>query len=171
VFDGGKPNSVVDDHLSKRHTRGSCRTGCPSSVLSCTAWGFSCRANCSARGELLPRLFTLADSNGKQVASPTVFCQRTGGVFSVTLSVSAIFQLRRPRILRGMLPYGVRTFLQRTSAVHQRSSAIDRILAYSGLAAFAGHQRQTIRSRPILAGGIRLAVKNHVRCDSAVFRR
>src|ERR1051326_3070259 len=89
------------------------RTGCPSSVLSCTAWGFSCRANCSARGELLPRLFTLADSNGKQVASPTVFCQRTGGVFSVTLSVSAIFQLRRPRILRGMLPYGVRTFLQR----------------------------------------------------------
>jgi hypothetical protein len=30
----------------------------------------------------------------------------------VTLSVVAIFQLRRPRILRGMLPYGVRTFLQ-----------------------------------------------------------
>src|SRR5437867_9149908 len=38
--------------------------------------------------------------------------QRTGGVFSVTLSVVAIFQLRRPRILRGILPYGVRTFLQ-----------------------------------------------------------
>jgi len=41
------------------------------------------------------------------------FFQRTGGVFSVTLSVTAIFQPRRPRILRGMLPYGVRTFLQR----------------------------------------------------------
>jgi len=35
------------------------RTGCPPSVLSCTAWGFSCRANYSARGELLPRLFNL----------------------------------------------------------------------------------------------------------------
>src|SRR6266571_7261520 len=36
-----------------------------------------------------------------------LFFQRTGGVFSVTLSVAAIFQLWRPRILRGMLPYGV----------------------------------------------------------------
>jgi len=36
------------------------QAGCPSSVLSCTAWGFSCLANCSASGELLPRLFTLA---------------------------------------------------------------------------------------------------------------
>jgi hypothetical protein len=36
------------------------RTGCPSSVLSCTTWGFSCLVNCSASGELLPRLFTLA---------------------------------------------------------------------------------------------------------------
>jgi hypothetical protein len=39
---------------------GHWRTGCPPPVLSCTAWGFSCRANYSARGELLPRLFTLA---------------------------------------------------------------------------------------------------------------
>src|SRR5207237_4163331 len=45
---------------------------------------------------------------------PDLCCQRTGGVFSVTLSVTAILQLRRPRVLRGMLPYGVRTFLQRT---------------------------------------------------------
>src|SRR5207247_4852832 len=36
------------------------RAGCPSSVLSCTAWGFSCLANYFASGELLPRLFTLA---------------------------------------------------------------------------------------------------------------
>ena len=84
-------------------TRGLNRAGCPSSVLSCTAWGFSCLVNYFASGELLPRLFTLA----------CAFSQRTGGVFSVTLSVSAVFQLRRPRILRGMLPYGVRTFLRR----------------------------------------------------------
>jgi hypothetical protein len=44
-----------------------------------------------------------------------LFFQRTGGVFSVTLSVNARFRERRPRILRGMLPYGVRTFLQRIS--------------------------------------------------------
>src|SRR5438477_1516091 len=36
------------------------RTGCPPSVLSCTARGFSCLADCSASGELLPRLFNLA---------------------------------------------------------------------------------------------------------------
>jgi len=30
----------------------------------------------------------------------------------VTLSVNARLRERRPRILRGMLPYGVRTFLQ-----------------------------------------------------------
>src|SRR5689334_17796038 len=52
--------------------------------------------------------------SGKLTASPTVSCQRTGGVFSVTLSVNVPFRKRRPRILRGMPPYGVRTFLQRT---------------------------------------------------------
>jgi hypothetical protein len=95
------------------------RAGCPPSVLSCTAWGFSCLANCSASGELLPRLFTLAcPRRGKLTASPTVAhsCQRTGGVFSVTLSVTAILQLRRPRVLRGMSPYGVRTFLQQAAS-------------------------------------------------------
>jgi len=99
--------------------------GCPSSVLSCTAWGFSCLANCSASGELLPRPFTLACSRPEAVSFPySCSCQRTGGMFSVTLSVVAIFQPRRPRILRGMLPYGVRTFLQRAARAHQRSSAI-----------------------------------------------
>src|SRR5205085_9302759 len=42
---------------------------------------------------------------------PELCCQRTGGVLSGTLSVTAILQLRRPRVFRGMLPYGVRTFL------------------------------------------------------------
>src|SRR5215203_1403818 len=35
------------------------RPGWPPSVLSCTTWGFSCLANYSASGELLPRLFNL----------------------------------------------------------------------------------------------------------------
>src|SRR6266702_2664113 len=60
---------------------------------------------------------------------PALCCQRTGGVFSVTLSIAAILQVRRPRLLRGMLPYGVRTFLQQAKAAHQRSSAITRNLS------------------------------------------
>ncbi len=52
------------------------------------------------------------------------FSQRTGGMFSVTLSVAAVLQLQRPRVLRGMLPYGVRTFLWQILRHYQRSSAI-----------------------------------------------
>ena len=48
----------VARHVMRRYPRIN-RTGCPSSVLSCTAWGFSCLANYFASGELLPRLFTL----------------------------------------------------------------------------------------------------------------
>ncbi len=50
------------------------RAGCPSSVLSCTAWGFSCLANYFASGELLPRLFTLACSskNGRYLFCDTL---------------------------------------------------------------------------------------------------
>src|SRR5438477_13051631 len=44
---------------------------------------------------------------------PALRCQRTGGVFSVTLSVNPGLRLGCPRVLRGMLPYGVRTFLWR----------------------------------------------------------
>jgi hypothetical protein len=73
-----------DDHLSQARCRGTARsrrcgtvmrryprikrTGCPPSVLSCTAWGFSCLANCSASGELLPRHFTLACASFKEPA-------------------------------------------------------------------------------------------------------
>src|SRR5438552_4355273 len=90
-LDGGKPNSVgvithADDHLSHSATRTSGgtpsefsfavmrryprikRTGCPPSVLSCTAWGFSCLAHYSASGELVPRLFTLACASFKEPA-------------------------------------------------------------------------------------------------------
>src|SRR6266436_4443974 len=49
------------------------RTGCPPSVLSCTAWGFSCLANYSTSGELLPRHFTLACSWTREADSfPTL---------------------------------------------------------------------------------------------------
>ena len=86
------------------------RTGCPPSVLSCTAWGFSCRANCFARGELLPRHFNLTCSVAAALwAAP----HGTGGIFSATLSMIAPLRAQPPRVLRGMLPSGVRTFLWR----------------------------------------------------------
>src|SRR4051812_36901330 len=96
-FDGGKPNSVrlipqtrrsfispgflrapgavfrrSETVLQHRDATipGDRRTGCPPPVLSCTAWGFSCRTDYSARGELLPRLFTLACAFLKE---PAVF--------------------------------------------------------------------------------------------------
>ena len=69
-------------------------------VLSCTAWGFSCPPACAGGGGLLPRLFTL-----------TAGLSPGGGLFSVTLSVGPGFRPCLPRVLRGMLPCGVRTFL------------------------------------------------------------
>src|SRR5437764_14422456 len=42
---------------------------------------------------------------------PALRCQRTGGVFSVTLSVTPDLGRGCPRVLRAMLPYGVRPFL------------------------------------------------------------
>jgi hypothetical protein len=62
---------------------------------------------------------------------PALRCQRTGGVFSVTLSVNLDLRRGCPRVLRGMLPYGVRTFLWsflQKCGSHQRSSAIARTL-------------------------------------------
>ena len=92
------PNTfgVVDDHLSKRHTRGLNRTGCPPSVLSCTAWGFSCHANCSARGELLPRLFTLACAKKRTV----VLSKNRRCLFCDTF--------RQPRLGSGLPAYSTR---------------------------------------------------------------
>src|ERR1700704_5738353 len=92
------------------------RTGCPPSVLSCTAWGFSCLANYSASGELLPRLFNLT----------VYFFQRTGGVFSVTLSVTPLPRLRNcgARVFYAAccrMVFGLSS--SEPQAAHQRSSA------------------------------------------------
>ena len=54
--------------------------------------------------------------------SPLPVACAPGGLFSVTLSVAPGFRPSRPRILRGLLPGGVRTFLSRAN--RERSSAI-----------------------------------------------
>ena len=47
--------------------------------------------------------------------SPLPLARASGGLFSVTLSVTPGFRPTPPRVLRGMLPDGVRTFLYRLS--------------------------------------------------------
>lgn len=75
-------------------------------VWPCTAWGLSCPGGCPPGGGLLPRLFTLAATPGRA---------HCGGLFSVTLSIDRDFRPGPPRLFRGMLPCGVRTFLSRRS--------------------------------------------------------
>jgi len=58
-------------------------------------------------GELLPRLFTLACAFLKEPAVSFLW-------HFPSPQPRKLSGLRRPRILRGMLPYGVRTFLWRT---------------------------------------------------------
>ncbi len=74
------------------------------SVLSCTTRGLSCPVACAPGGGLLPRLFTLTPS-----------LATGGGMFSVTLSVTTGLRRPSPRVVRGALPYGVRTFLSRAA--------------------------------------------------------
>lgn len=76
------------------------------SVWPCTAWGLSCPGSYPPGGGLLPRLFTLA---------ATPMQARRGGFISLTLSIGQRFRANPPQLFRGMLPYGVRTFLSRRS--------------------------------------------------------
>ena len=116
-------HSRGEDHLSQRLIPGtrwptrrpanSERAAPRSPIWPCTRWGFPCPLDYSQGGGLLPRLFTLTP------------CQRTrGGMFSVALSVDPGLRRNLPRLrrlssrshgtaagLRGIAPYGVRTFL------------------------------------------------------------
>ena len=134
-----------DDHLSHPSRRGRTNAhpavaghdatipedqiwaGYPSSVLSCTAWGFSCLANRFASGELLPRPFTLACAKKRTV----VLSKNRRSFFCDTF--------RQPRLSSGTPPRSAGHAAVWCSdfppanpesfGVHQRSSAIKRILA------------------------------------------
>jgi len=107
LLDDDKPNSVVDDHLSKRLLPGS-------------------PPDCSGRGQAAVSLLCLAPHGvfrapslaRRAVGSYPAFSplpgshkDKPGGLFSVTLSVARNFHREPPRVLHGMLPCGVRTFL------------------------------------------------------------
>jgi len=75
----------------------------------------------------------LPERSGKLTASPTVShsCQRTGGIFSVTLSVTATpnaFGAAVPALFTRHAAVWCSDFPPANLAIHQRSSAIDHIL-------------------------------------------
>jgi hypothetical protein len=147
----------VDDHLSKRHTRGLNRTGWPPSVLSCTAWGFSCRHAYARRGELLPRLFTLACAKKRTV----VLSKNRRCLFCDTF--------RQRPLSRTPPAYSTRhaavwcsDFPPANLAIHQRSSAIG---AYSST--FRSHciQRNQGDDAPIPISARRVPSSDNRRCN------
>jgi hypothetical protein len=133
------------------------RTGCPPSVLSCTAWGFSCRANYSARGELLPRLFnltcTLLPKNRRCLFCDT-FRRRN-------------FATAAPACFTRHAAVWCSDFPPASLTTHQRSSAIGRILAHSGLTAFAGRHQGD--DPPIPTRARRVPSSDRRRCNGHEF--
>src|SRR3984893_16713968 len=107
-------SAVIDRRYSNRDATvpEDHRTGCPPSVLSCTAWGFSCLADYSASGELLPRLFTLACSKNRRF----VFCDTFR---HSDLSTGA------PACSTRHAAVWCSDFPPANLAIHQRSSAIE----------------------------------------------
>src|SRR2546430_8471029 len=147
-----------DDHLSQSRFRGTARYACayrdatipedhngPAVLpLFCLAPHGVFRAS-----RITSRAVSsyLAFSPLPALKKEQLFFQRTGGVFSVTLSVNVRLRERCPRILRGMLPYGVRTFLQqilRLTSDHLPSA--DR-LAQSGQSGSQGTKKESLRNR------------------------
>ena len=84
---------------------------------------------------------------------PALCCQRTGGIFSVTLSVATILQSRRPRVLRGMPPYGVRTFLW--PALRLTSDRLPSVRLYHKLRAFQPSRDASPRRPTFFFAGFR----------------
>ena len=83
-----------------------------SPIWPCTRWGFPCLRACARSGGLLPRLFTLtrASCETRAVFSLWHFPSARLAAWPPACIPQPAF-LRRPRRLRGIAPYGVRTFL------------------------------------------------------------
>src|SRR6266699_1140740 len=87
-----------------------------SPIWPCTRWGFPCLVACASSGALLPHLFTLA-LRGFQISDLRSEIHGGRFVFCGTVRRDAS-RRRRPRVsrpdkpgLRGIAPFGVRTFL------------------------------------------------------------
>src|SRR5207248_5852934 len=134
---GGTP-SEFSFAVMRRYPRIK-RTGCPPSVLSCTAWGFSCLANYSASGELLPRLFTLACASFKEPA--VSFLCHFPSTFAFA-NVARVFYAACCRMV-----FGLSSSESRRGGTHQRSSAIGAQLSIKQVIWKPGNQEE-ITARP-----------------------
>ena len=126
-----------ENHLSEQPVPGTRsalrnlqRAAAWSPIWPCTRWGFPCLRACAWSGGLLLHLFTLTPP-------------KRGGLFSVALSVGksldmppACIHFVDAKRLRGIAPFGVRTFLlcQRFRATEAilRPSKIVSIIQYCG---------------------------------------
>ena len=107
-----------------------------SPIWPCTRWGFPCLVACASSGALLPHLFTLA-LRGFQISNLRSEIHGGRFVFCGTVRRDAS-RRRRPRVsrpdkpgLRGIAPFGVRTFLPRFApeAILRPSKTAERIAA------------------------------------------
>ena len=121
-----EPCSAVRDHrYSPRDATipEDRRTGCPPSVLSCTAWGFSCLAHYCASGELLPRLFTLACLRRREANSFPYISKNRRCLFCDTFR-RRNFTTAAPACFTRHAAVWCSDFPPASLAAHQRSSAI-----------------------------------------------
>ena len=121
---GCKPNSVCalaggENHLSEQPVPGTRpavrnveRAAPGSPIWPCTRWGLPCLRACAQSGGLLPHLFTLT---GASFETPAVYSLWHFPSACLTAWPPACIPHRPscvgPRRLRGIAPYGVRTFL------------------------------------------------------------
>ncbi len=125
-----RSKTAATAHVMRRYP-GIHRTGCPSPVLSCTAWGFSCLANYSASGELLPRLFTLTCA---------LLPKNRRCLFCDTFRQSDL-AIELPAYSTRHAAVWCSDFPLTNLAAHQRSPAIGARIPHSSVAAFAGMLR------------------------------
>ena len=83
-----------------------------SPIWPCTRWGFPCLRACAGSGGLLPHLFTLTGGSRELPAVCSLWhCPSARLAAWPPACIRQPAFLRRPRRLRGIAPYGVRTFL------------------------------------------------------------
>jgi len=78
-------------------------------IWSCTRRGFPCRVACASRGALLPHLFTITARTRAREAVCFLWHCPSEPLTEFRPRVSQSYRLE----LRGVAPYGVRTFLPR----------------------------------------------------------
>src|ERR1035441_4835274 len=84
-----------------------------SPIWPCTRWGFPCLRACAWSGGLLPHLFTLTPPSFPRPRRSEFLWHFPSGRLAASppACISPPAFLRQPGQLRGIAPYGVRTFL------------------------------------------------------------